>query len=126
MVIRMNWSDAPGWIALIVAVISPIATSLINNRSNYKLKVLDSFQSRKLEAIEGYLRHASDSLYLEGETRDFAMHKYLIFFHAPRYVHNKIREFHALIGEETSRKNAELLLTEIAIALHEENHIADR
>lgn len=36
----MNFSDWPAWIALIVAIISPVATAILTNRHQYKMQKL--------------------------------------------------------------------------------------
>ena len=51
----IDWSTTAAWIALAVAVLSPLLTALINNHHNRKMKMLEIFHARRFEAISAYL-----------------------------------------------------------------------
>lgn len=61
-----DWSAAAAWIALIVAIISPVITTVLNNRFQLKLKDRELMVRRKLDVIEGYLKAVSDASYATG------------------------------------------------------------
>jgi len=119
----IDWSVTIAGIALIVAIISPVATTILNNRFMLKIKKWEISSQRKLEIIEGYLNSASDSAYSDGVLDDFAKYRATIFLYAPNNLHNKIRELNqAVEGTRFSSETAELLY-EVAIALRKEAQI---
>jgi hypothetical protein len=55
----IDWSATAAWTALIVAIASPVLTSIINNRHQLKIKEIEMYQERRVKALENYLRSTS-------------------------------------------------------------------
>ena len=53
-----NWSIVIAAIALVVSVLSPIFTAILNNRYQLKLKRIEFNLQHRAEVIEGYIRTA--------------------------------------------------------------------
>ena len=64
---QMDASALAAWIALIVAIISPILTAIINNRHQTKMKKIEMSIASKLKIIEDYLSSAGQIIYHNGE-----------------------------------------------------------
>lgn len=52
----LNWSAVISGIALIVAIISPVVTTVLNNRHQDKMWIRDNFSRHKTEVIENYVK----------------------------------------------------------------------
>lgn len=55
----MDWSTITAIIALVVSVLSPIATTVINNRNKSKILKLQQITLKKMEILGDYLRAAA-------------------------------------------------------------------
>lgn len=54
----MDWSAAAAWIALVVAIISPVVTTVMNNKVSLKEKELDFKNNVKTLSIIDFLEKA--------------------------------------------------------------------
>lgn len=63
----IDWSATAAWIALIVAIASPIFTSILNNRHTYKMKRLEMYEERRICAFEAYLRSVQEVVAIGGQ-----------------------------------------------------------
>lgn len=60
---QMDASALAAWIALIVAIISPILTAIINNHHQTKMKKIEMSTASKLKIIEDYLSSTGQVIY---------------------------------------------------------------
>ena len=120
----LDWSGTAAWIALIVAIISPFATTILTNRYNLKIKKMELFQIRKIGVIESYLKAASNAAYTNGIPNDFAEMSAVIFLYAPPELHKKIRELNKVLEHGSFVPDVITLLEDVSIALRNETQIS--
>lgn len=79
-------------IALIVAIISPILTAIINNHHQTKMKKIEMSIASKLKIIEDYLSSAVQIIYHNGEasTESYSIAIGRIYSASPRFLLEKI------------------------------------
>ncbi len=89
---QMDASALAAWIALIVAIISPILTAIINNRHQTKMKKIEMSIASKLKIIEDYLSSAGQIIYHNGEasTESYSIAIGRIYSASPRFLWEKI------------------------------------
>lgn len=89
---QMDASALAAWIALIVAIISPILTAIINNRHQTKMKKIEMSIASKLKIIEDYLSSAGQIIYHNGEasTESYSIAIGRIYSASPRSLWEKI------------------------------------
>ena len=89
---QMDASALAAWIALIVAIISPILTAIINNHHQTKMKKIEMSIASKLKIIEDYLSSAGQIIYHNGEasTESYSISIGRIYSAAPRFLWEKI------------------------------------
>ena len=82
----------------LIAFISPIATTILNNRHQAKMKKEEMFIKRKLEVIENYLSNVGKTL---GDSRhnlvDLGTYAGVIFLYTPTEFWEDIEELNRLI-----------------------------
>lgn len=119
----IDWSASAAWIALIVAIVSPVLTTIITLHHQRKMYEKKMMSKRKLDTIEGYLRSASESAQTIGTSEDFAVYEALIFLYAPIELVPKIKLLNQSV-KKTDHSEATLnLLQEVALALRSENTV---
>lgn len=119
----IDWSASAAWIALVVAIIAPVLTTIINNRHQEKMKEHELFEARKLDAIENYLRYAGKASYQIGVPEEFAFYKATIYLYASPAIHDKISKLNKLIEDTNFSDETAQLLSEVAIDLRHENKV---
>ena len=89
---QMDASALAAWIALIVAIISPILTAIINNHHQTKMKKIETSIASKLKIIEDYLSSAGQIIYHNGEasTESYSIAIGRIYSASPRFLWEKI------------------------------------
>ena len=89
---QMDASALAAWIALIVAIISPILTAIINNHHQTKMKKIEMSIASKLKIIEDYLSSAGQIIYHNGEasTESYSIAIDRIYSASPRFLWEKI------------------------------------
>ena len=89
---QMDASALAAWIALIVAIISPILTAIINNHHQTKMKKIEIPIASKLKIIEDYLSRAGQIIYHNGEasTESYSIAIGRIYSASPRFLWEKI------------------------------------
>ena len=118
-----DWSAAAAWIALIVAIISPVITTVLNNRFQLKLKDRELMVRLKLDVIEGYLKAVSDASYATGVPDDFAKYQGLIFLYAPENTFDKIAKLNRAVEATRFSEETASLLYDVAKSLRAENKV---
>lgn len=89
---QMDASALAAWIALIVAIISPILTAIINNHHQTKMKKIEMSIASKPKIIEDYLSSAGQIIYHNGEasTESYSIAIGRIYSASPRFLWEKI------------------------------------
>lgn len=94
----IDWSAAAAWIALIVAIISPIATAIISNAHQSKIKRLEIMEQRGLKIIEDYLAVTSREILTTGISDNYQKCYAQIFLYTPKKLHKDLEELNRLIS----------------------------
>lgn len=99
-----DWSAIAAWIALAVAIISPILTALINNIHEHKMKKLEFALSREVDVISEYLDVTSKEILISGVSENYNKIYSKIFFYVPKSVWAEIEELNRLMlsGKESN------------------------
>lgn len=123
---KIDWSATAAWIALIVAIISPVITSIINNKHSTKMKQVELISQRGLSIIEQYLSIISREIYTTGVSDTYKNFYTLIFLYAPESIHNDIEELDKTIRRcppalFPNREICEPLVIKISKALQYKN-----
>lgn len=96
---QMDASTLAAWIALIVAIISPILTAIINNYHQTKMKKIEMSIASKLKIIEDYLSCTGQVIHHHGdadiEAYGTAVGK--IYLASPRFLWEKISNLDKMI-----------------------------
>lgn len=93
----MEWDTIAAWIALVVAVISPIITCIINNKHQIKIKKLEIKEHRGLEVIENYLAVTSREIHITGVSENYRKCYAQIFLYAPEETYPDLEKLDNLI-----------------------------
>lgn len=94
----IDWSAAAAWIALAVAIISPVITTIISNAHQSKIKRLEIMEQRGLKIIEDYLAITSKEILTTGISADYRKCYTQIFLYAPQKIHKDLEELDHLIS----------------------------
>lgn len=98
----MNWSIFIAAIALLISIISPILTAIINN--HYKIKEYKSefYEKHRAEVIERYLNSVGSTLYRQDldDIREYGRSFAEIYLYVPSYLWDTLDK----IGFEISEK----------------------
>lgn len=81
------------------AIIAPVLTAIINNRHNFRVKKMELYQTRKINAIEKYLQTTGLFLSSDKSSDNYSYNKCLgeIYLYAPKSVWHLIDELDAQI-----------------------------
>ena len=119
---QMDASALAAWIALIVAIISPILTAIINNRHQPKMKKIEMSIASKLKIIEDYLSSAGQIIYHNGEasTESYSIAIGRIYSASPRSLWEKISVLDEMIySGNWEDAHAQFLEISQALASHQ-------
>ena len=119
---QMDASALAAWIALIVAIISPILTAIINNRHQTKMKKIEMSIASKLKIIEDYLSSAGQIIYHNGEasTESYSIAIGRIYSASPRSLWEKISVLDEMIySGNCEDAHAQFLEISQALASHQ-------
>ncbi|WP_312636349.1 hypothetical protein [Oscillibacter sp.] len=94
---NIDWSATAAWIALVVAIISPIVTSIINNRHLSKIKKMEIIQQRGLAVIEEYISVTSREILITGVSDAYEKIYAKVFIYVPKSLHSQLEELNSLI-----------------------------
>ena len=118
----IDWSATAAWIALAVAIISPIITTIITNYHQSKLKRLEIMEQRGLSIIENYLAVTSKEILTTGISEPYQKCYAQIFLYAPKSIYSDLEELNTLIcnpanGMFPDKERCTVLLLKISKAL---------
>lgn len=101
---NIDWSAIAAWIALAVAIISPVLTALINNIHEHKMKKLEFVLSREVDMISEYLDVTSKEILISGVSENYSKIYSKIFFYVPKSIWAEIEELNRLMlsGKESN------------------------
>ena len=119
---QMDASALAAWIALIVAIISPILTAIINNHHQTKMKKIEMSKASKLKIIEDYLSSAGQIIYHNGEasTESYSIAIGRIYSASPRSLWEKISVLDEMIySGNWEDAHAQFLEISQALASHQ-------
>lgn len=119
---QMDASALAAWIALIVAIISPILTAIINNHHQTKMKKIEMSIASKLKIIEDYLSSAGQIIYHNGEasTESYSIAIGRIYSASPRFLWEKISLLDEMIySRNWEDAHAQFLEISQALASHQ-------
>lgn len=94
----IDWSATAAWIALVVAIISPVITTIISNTHQSKIKRLEIMEQRGLKIIEDYLAITSKEILTTGVSDTYRKCYAQIFLYAPKRLHKDLEELNHLIS----------------------------
>lgn len=118
---NIGWDSIIAWIALIVAIVSPIITTIISNCHHSKIKKIEIIEQRGLEIIEHYLAVTSREILTTGISDEYKKCYTLMFLYAPQKIHSDLEKLNDLIynHDETfpDEKECKKLLYHISKAL---------
>lgn len=103
-------------IALLGSIVSPVATALIQKRYGLKMKRLDVYEKRRLDALENYTKAIQSSIVSRGTSPEYREHGSVIRIYAPVSVYACLDQIDELLheaeyGNEASMKVRHLLTT---------------
>lgn len=118
----IDWSATAAWIALVVAIVSPVITAIISNHHQAKMKHLEIIEKRGLDVIENYLAITSREILTTGISDSYRKSYTQIFLYAPSSLHPAIEELNTLIynpvdGMSPDKEKCTTLLIKISKAL---------
>lgn len=93
----IDWSATAAWIALAVAIISPIITTIISNFHQAKMKHLEILENRGLDVIENYLAITSKEILTTGISESYQKCYAQIFLYTPKSIYSDLEELNILI-----------------------------
>lgn len=94
----IDWGATAAWIALVVAIISPIFTTILSNCHHSKLKRLEIMEQRGLSIVENYLAVTSREILTTGISDNYQKCYAQIFLYAPKKLHKDLEELNYLIS----------------------------
>lgn len=100
---NIDWGTTAAWIALAVAIISPIITTIITNMHQSKMKRLEILNNRGLEIIERYLSVTTRQINIFGLSDEYDKYYSLIFLYVPNDLYKAIEELDKLIRDCDSK-----------------------
>ncbi|RDU23402.1 hypothetical protein [Anaerosacchariphilus polymeriproducens] len=90
------------WIALAVAIISPIITIIIVNYQQRKMKQIELFSNRGLDIVEEYITITSKELHTTGVSDRYKTAYSKMFLYTPKSLFGLLEELNLLITDETT------------------------
>lgn len=106
---NIDWSAVAAWIALAVAIISPILTAIINNVHERKMKKLEFALSREVDMVSKYLDITSREILISGISDNYNKIYSKIFFYVPKSVWAEIEELNRIM---TSGKESDAIFAD--------------
>lgn len=103
-------------IALMLSIIAPVVTMLIQKWFDLRMKRLDVYEKRRLDAIENYTKAIQSSIVSGGTSPEYREHGSVIRIYAPVSVYAYLDQIDELLheaeyGNEASMKVRHLLTT---------------
>lgn len=103
-------------IALMLSIIAPVVTMLIQKWFDLRMKRLDVYEKRRLDAIENYTKAIQSSIVSVGTSPEYREHGSVIRIYAPESVYTCLDQIDELLheaeyGNEASMKVRHLLTT---------------
>ena len=98
-----KWGTIAAWIALIVAIISPVITAIITNIHQTKLKRLTIYEQKGLDAMECYLTVTSHEITTTGVSDEYKKMHIKVLLYAPEKSLSDIENLHKLIVQTPLR-----------------------
>ena len=101
----MDWPVLISITALVVSVLCPVLTALVNNLFQLKFRNRDFFDKHHAEVIEGYLRTAGACTCNDSKEARVEYGKYYaeIFLYAPESLWSDIELFHEMIASGSAK-----------------------
>lgn len=94
----LEWGTIAAWIALAVAIISPVIVAIITNRNQAKMKKAEIFENRGLSIIEEYLDVVSREITTcGGGSEKYDRFYAKIFLYAPKSTWQDLKSLDTLI-----------------------------
>lgn len=112
-------------LAAIFAIVAPLLSTIITTRHQRTMLEDKLLSTRKLDAIDGYLRSASLAVYGDVKHDDYNGYRALVLLYAPPETRDKIMELDGLIASSQSAR-AESLLSEVAVSLRAVNTVSSK
>ena len=106
---NIDWSAVAAWIALAVAIISPILTAIINNVHERKMKKLEFALSREVDMVSEYLDITSREILISGISDNYNKIYSKIFFYVPNSAWAEIEELNRIM---TSGKESDAIFAD--------------
>lgn len=88
----IDWGAVAAWIALAVAMISPILTTIISNHYQSKLKHLQIIENHGLDVIDKYITLTAEAIINKNISNEYEIIYLKIFLYAPKRIHSDIIE----------------------------------
>lgn len=85
-----DWGAIATWIALAVAIISPIITTIISNKHQTKLKHLQIIENHGLNVIDNYITLSAEAIINKNISNEYEISYAKIFLYAPKRIHPDI------------------------------------
>lgn len=86
-------------IALITSILSPIAVVFIQKHFDLKMKRMDVYEKRKLDAIENYTRAIQSSIVSPGTSSEYRQYGSTIRFYAPESIYDTLDQIDTLLDK---------------------------
>lgn len=86
-------------IALLGSIVSPVITALIQNRYSLKMKRLDVYEKRRLDALENYTKAIQSSIVSCSISPEYREHGSVIRIYAPESVYTCLDQIDELLHE---------------------------
>lgn len=101
----MDWSVLISVTALVISVLCPVLTALVNNLFQLKFRNRDFFNKHRAEVIEGYLRTAGACTCNDSKEARSEYGKYYaeIFLYAPEPIWGDLELFHEMITSGSAK-----------------------
>jgi len=116
-----DWSAIISAITLLAAILSPVVTTIINNRHQAKLKKQAFFDSHRAEVIENFIRYTGSvnevSSYAE-DFREYGKRSKEIYLYIPEHLWHYVDSIDNAIFE-SEYKNASKLLANFCKELNQ-------
>lgn len=96
----MNWTILLQVVTILVAVIAPSVTAVINNHYAIKIEREKFMRDKKRQAIHDYLNAAGHSILAKYRTgnEEYSQSKYVIFLYASKSTWKDIQMFDELLS----------------------------
>ena len=97
---KIDWSGIASTIALITAIISPIITTILNNRHQIKMHNINFYESHRAEAIENYLKATGYAIQDQSSlSEQYGKHLAEIYLYLPEELWDYIDKIDAFLRQ---------------------------